>query len=133
MQIFLKVLVSAAILILLLSSLSTYVDPAGMAAQDAFAMSLDGTAGKGAMRGVVGGHMLGIALLCLYGLVKLDSRPLYAAAFLELVTIAGRVLSIGIDGFDARVLGPIGIEIVLATIMFSAAMFLQPSAARSAA
>lgn len=126
MQLILRILAIFFTVILLVSGLAAMADPARMAAQDAFAMSPDGVAGLGAMRGVIGGHLLGLALIAAYALLKREYRLLYVIAFLEFVTIVGRLASIGIDGFDPRVLGPIVIEAVIATIMFCAAGLLRP-------
>lgn len=126
MQITLRILTILLILIFFALGISALINPVTALEGPAFAWSPDGIAGLSAGRGVLGGHFLGLGLVAVYALVKSEHKLLYVLALSEFMIVTGRLVSLGIDGFDQRILLPLVIEIIMATGMFCAAMFLRP-------
>lgn len=129
MQLTLRILAILLTLIFFALGISALVNPATALEGPAFAWSPDGIAGLSAGRGVLGGHFLSLGLVAVYALVKSEYKLLYVLALSELMIVAGRLLSLGVDGFDQRMLVPLVIEIIMAAGMFCAAKFLQPRTA----
>ena len=128
MQLTLKILAILLTLGFLALGLSALLSPESALVGPAFAWSPDGVAGLSAGRGVLGGHFLSLGMVAVYALVKSEYKLLYVLALSELMIVVGRLLSLGIDGFDQRMLMPLVIEVIMAAGMFCAAKFLQPSA-----
>ncbi len=126
MQLTLRILTILLVVIFFALGMSAYIDPATILAGAAFAWSPDGIAGLSAGRAVLGGHFLGLALVAVYAFVKSEYKLFYVLAISELMIATGRLISLGFDGFDQRVLFPLGVEVFMATVMFCAAKFLQP-------
>ena len=122
----LRVLTALFVVLLFALGLRAFVDPVTMLAEDAFAWSPDGVAGLSAGRAVLGGHFLGFGLVAVYAFVKSQYELLYVLAVGESMIVIGRLISLVVDGSDPRVLTPLGVEVVLATVMFAAARFLPP-------
>ena len=95
--------------------------------QDAFSWLPDGIAGLSGIRSVIGGHFLGLAVVAVYAFIKSQYQLFYIIALSEFLIAIGRFISLGIDGYDPRVLAPLGIELYMACAMFCAAKFLRPS------
>ena len=131
MQLTLKILAILLTLILFALGLSAFIDPATALAGPAFAWSPDGIAGLSAGRGILGGQYLALGLVATYALVKSEFRFLYVPALSELMIVTGRLVSLGVDGFDQRMLIPLSVEIVIAVGMFCATKFLRPQMANS--
>ena len=131
MQLTLKILAILLTLIFFALGLSAFIDPATALAGPAFAWSPDGIAGLSAGRGILGGQYLALGLVATYALVKSELRLLYVPALSELMIVTGRLVSLGVDGFDQRMLIPLSVEIVIAVGMFCAAKFLRPQMASS--
>lgn len=129
MQLTLKILAILLTLIFFALGISALVSPAAALEGPAFAWSPDGIAGLSAGRGILGGHFLSLGLVAVYALVKSEYKLLYVLALSELMIVAGRLVSLGVDGFDQRMLLPLVIEIIMAAGMFCAATFLQPRTA----
>jgi hypothetical protein len=126
LQLTLRILTVLVIAIFFVLGMSAYSDPAAMLAEDAFAWSPDGIAGLSAGRAVLGGHFLGLALVAVYAFVKSTYSLFYVLAISELMIATGRLISFGFDGFDQRVLFPLAVEVLMATVMYCAAKYLQP-------
>jgi hypothetical protein len=126
LQLALRILTILLVTIFVVLGMSAYIDPAAMLAGDAFAWSPDGIAGLSSGRAVLGGHFLGLALVAVYAFVKSEHKLFYVLAISEFMIATGRLISLAFDGFDERVLFPLGVELFMATAMFSAAKFLQP-------
>lgn len=126
MQLALKITAILLTLIFFALGISALVNPAAALAGPAFAWSPDGIAGLSAGRGILGGHFLSLGLVAVYALVKSEYKLLYVLALSELMIVAGRLVSLGIDGLDQRMLLPLVIEIIMAAGMFCAARFLRP-------
>lgn len=77
--------------------------------------------GWAAIRSVFGGLFLGIAILLLRGLMYEEWLPIRIAGIILAITILGRIVSLVVDGFEAHLLGPIAVEIVLVAICFFSA------------
>lgn len=129
MQLTLRILAILLTLIFFALGISALVNPATALEGPAFAWSPDGIAGLSAGRGVLGGHFLSLGLVAVYALVKSEYKLLYVLALSELMIVAGRLVSLGVDGLDQRMLLPLAIEIIMAAGMFCAAKFLQPRTA----
>lgn len=129
MQLALKTLAILLTLIFFALGFSAFLSPAAALAGPAFAWSPDGIAGLSAGRGILGGQYLALGLVAVYALVKSDFRFLYVPALSEAMIVCGRLLSLGLDGFDERSLVPLIVEAIMAIGMFCAARFLQPKTA----
>lgn len=126
MQLTLKILAILLTLIFFALGLSAFIDPATALEGPAFAWSPDGIAGLSAGRGILGGQYLALGLVATYALVKSEFRLLYVPALSEFMIVIGRLVSLGIDGFDQRMLLPLVVELVIAVGMFCAAKILRP-------
>lgn len=126
MQLTLKILAILLTLIFFALGLSAFIDPAAALVGPAFAWLPDGIAGLSAGRGILGGQYLALGLVAVYALVKSDYKFLYVPALSEFMIVLGRLVSLGVDGFDERTLAPMLVEIVMAAGMFCAARFLRP-------
>ena len=100
-------------------------NPARILADNAFSWAPDGVAGLSGARAVIGGHFIGLAAVGVYAFIKAEYRLFYVIAISEFCIAMGRVISLGVDGYDARVLMPLGIELYAAGAMFCAAKFLK--------
>jgi hypothetical protein len=127
-QLSLKILATLLTLIFFALGLSAFLSPASALAGPAFAWVPDGIAGLSAGRGILGGQYLALGLVAAYALIKSDYRLLYVPALSECMIVLGRLLSLGLDGFDERSLVPLLVEVFIAVGMFCAAKFLQPKA-----
>lgn len=125
MQLALKILAILLTLIFFALGLSAFLDPATALEGPAFAWSPDGVAGLSAGRGILGGQYLALGLVAVYALVKSEFRLLYVPALSEFMIVIGRLLSLGVDGFDQRMLVPLLVEAIIAVGMFCAARFLR--------
>ena len=128
MQLTLRISTILLTLIFFALGISAYVNPTAALEGSAFAWSPVGIAGLSAGRGVLGGHFLALGLVAAYAFAKSEYKLFYVLALSELMIIIGRLVSLGVDGFDQRVLFPLLIEAIMATGMFCAAKFLQPKA-----
>lgn len=131
MQLTLKTFAILLTLIFFALGLSAFIDPAAALAGPAFAWSPDGIAGLSAGRGILGGQYLALGLVATYALVKSEFRLLYIPALSETMIVIGRLVSLGIDGFDQRSLVPLIVELTIAMGMFCAAKYLARQVAIS--
>ena len=129
MQLTLKILAILLTLIFFALGLSAFIDPATALVGPAFAWSPDGIAGLSAGRGILGGQYLALGLVAAYALVKSEYKLLYVPALSESMIVLGRLVSLGVDGFDQRMLVPLLVEITIAVGLFFAAKLLRPQAA----
>ena len=106
MQLILKILTIVLTLIFFALGLSAFIDPATALEGPAFAWSPDGIAGLSAGRGILGGQYLALGLVAGYALVKSEFKLLYVPALSEFMIVFGRLVSLGVDGFDQRMLLP---------------------------
>ena len=129
MQLTLKILAILLTLIFFALGLSAFIDPATALVGPAFAWSPDGIAGLSAGRGILGGQYLALGLVAAYALAKSEYKLLYVPALSESMIVLGRLVSLGVDGFDQRMLVPLLVEITIAVGLFFAAKLLRPQAA----
>ncbi len=125
MQIVLKVAAALIVILFFLLGLAAYLNPAQIISDGAFAWTPDGIAGLSGARAVVGGHFLGLALITGYGFIKGNFKLFYVIAVTEFMIAVGRVLSLALDGYDERVVLPLVIEVVFASVAFSVARFTK--------
>lgn len=76
-----------------------------------------GDIGRANLRADVGGLFLGIGALTLFAAIRQHRGALIAAMVLLIATLAGRFVSIAIDGFSPPVAPPIIVEAVLIAIL----------------
>ncbi len=126
MQLALKIFALLLALIFFALGLSAFIDPATALVGPAFAWLPDGIAGLSAGRGILGGQYLALGLVSAYALTKKEYKLLYVPALSEFMIVVGRLVSLGVDGFDERTLVPMLVEMVIAVGMFCAAKFLRP-------
>ena len=128
MQLFLKIAAGLVTAMFLFLGLSAALDPAGILAQGAFAWEPDGIAGLSGARSVIAGHFLGLAVVAVYAFVTAQYKLFHVVAISELLIAAGRFLSLGLDGYDERIVAPLIIELLMAGIMFCSGYFLKSAA-----
>ena len=133
MQLFLKVAAGLVTAMFFFLGLSAYFDPAGILAQGAFAWQPDGIAGLSGARSVIGGHFLGLAVVAVYGFMTSQYKLFYVIAVSELLIAGGRFLSLGLDGYDARIVAPLIIELIMAGTMFACGYLLKSAPVEPAA
>lgn len=125
MQIVLKVAAGLMVVAFLLLGLAAYFNPAQIIADNAFAWTPDGIAGLSGARAVIGGHFLGLGLITGYGFLKGRFGYFYVIAVSEMMIALGRVISLVLDGYDERVILPLIIEVVFASVAFCVARFTK--------
>lgn len=84
-------------------------------------ISLDGPAAFNHMRGDTGGAFFAIGSLALLGVFRKEPGYLEATSFIMVSIVVGRLLGIGLDGFDPQIPQAIGFETVTALVTFLAA------------
>ena len=90
-------------------------DPTGMIEQ--LAVAPRGLHGLNTIRGDIGGYMVGLALLMSAGLWTKNAAFFVATAIVMSTILVGRFAGLALDGFDAAVVPPIVIELVIAGVM----------------
>ena len=125
MQLILKLVAISVVIMFFLLGLGAYINPTMILNQDAFSWSPNGIAGLSGIRSVIGGHFLGLAMVAIYAFMKSKYKLFYIIALSEFLIAMGRIVSLGLDGYDSRVLVPLGVEIYMACAMFFAAKSLK--------
>lgn len=82
--------------------------------------SAQGMIGQANFRADVGGVFLAIGLLMLVSAWKRSRMWALATAIVVLSALAGRIVSLFLDGISPRVLSPIYVELLCATVMLAA-------------
>lgn len=80
-------------------------------------MQAIGAIGRANLRADVGGLFLGIGCLSLFAAARQDRSALLATATLLGATLLGRIVSLAIDGYSARVGPPIFVEAVVLVLL----------------
>jgi Domain of unknown function (DUF4345) len=88
-------------------------------------ISLDGASALSHMRGDTGGAFFAVGALAILGLVRKEPGYLEAVAFIMVCIIAGRLLSVALDGWHAQVGVALAVELVTALAAFAAARQLR--------
>ena len=128
MQTLLKIVGILIILFFLAFGIVALLNPTALMILPAFAWSPDGIAGLSAGRGIIASHFLTLGLVAVYALVKAEYKLFYVPALGEFTIVFGRLLSMGLDGYDQSVLGGMGVEFVVAAGSICVAKYLQPKA-----
>lgn len=96
------------------------------AAQSAhLGISLEGPAAFSHMRGDTGGTFLAVGALAILGVVRKEPRFLEAVSLVMVCILAGRLLSVALDGYVREVAVAMGVELVLALLAFAVARQLR--------
>lgn len=96
-------------------------------------ISLDGAAAFSHMRGDTGGAFFAIGALACLGLFRREPGYLEAVAFIMISIVAGRMLGVGLDGFDPQVGVAMAVESVIAAVTFATARQFRRAPAGEAA
>lgn len=125
MQALLKTLALLGTAAFFLLGLSALLTPESFLPGAGFSLSPIGVAGLSGGRAIIGGHFLAFALVGVYAMRKQEYHLLYILSLSEGMIVIGRLLSLVLDGFDASVVGPLVVEIALASIFFCCAKYLK--------
>ena len=98
------------------------IAPANMA--KSVGLEAAGAPGLSEIRSVLGGLLAGSAVLVAAGVATSEPTWFYAVAILMGVAVLGRLISLAADGFDATVVPPLLIELVIGTVMVATALTL---------
>jgi hypothetical protein len=118
--------IAAALLGLLLAlpfALRWLLAPAAASAEQGIALS--GPAALSHMRGDTGGAFFAVGALALLGLWRREPGYLEAVALVMVCIVAGRLLGIALDGFDARVGVALAVELATAAATWTTARQLR--------
>jgi len=88
-------------------------------------ISLDGPSAFSHMRGDTGGAFFAVGALAILGLVRKEPGYLEAVALIMVSIIAGRLLSVALDGFHPQVGVAMAVELVTALAAFATARQLR--------
>jgi hypothetical protein len=91
-------------------------------------ISLDGAAALSQMRGDTGGVFFAVGALAILGLIRRQPAYLEAVALIMASIIAGRLLSIALDGFVSQVGVAMAFELATALATFATARQLRAGA-----
>lgn len=83
--------------------------------------------GFSAIRGAIGGLLLGSATMNLLGLINNDGSWLRSTALLMLIVAIARIIGAGIDGLSPGIIPPIALELVISAVCFNASRLLDRS------
>ena len=83
-------------------------------------MQAIGDIGRANLRADVGGLFLGIACFALFAALRQNLAALLAAATLLSATLIGRLVSVAVDGYSARMGPPMIIEAIVLSVFFAA-------------
>jgi len=88
-----------------------FFDPNGMT--EKFGVMPQGINGLNTIRGIIGGLLVGSALMMIMGLWRRNTTWFLATAALMGAVIFGRLVGIVLDGFDPVLVGPLVVEFVI--------------------
>ena len=108
----LVILLSAPLVVLGVGAMFNAVE---MAAQ--FGIQPQGIPGLSTLRADIGGLLLGSAILMLLGVWRNNTTWLLAAAVMMGVVAFGRLVGFIFDGFDAALVTPLVVELVIVGVM----------------
>jgi hypothetical protein len=77
------------------------------------------------MRGDTGGAFLAVGALAILGVIRKEPRFLEAVSLVMVCILAGRLLSVALDGYVREVGVAMGVELVLALLAFAVARQLR--------
>lgn len=109
------VLIGVLCLPLLALGAKAMFTPMGMVEQ--LAVEPNGLLGLNTIRGDIGGYMIGIAIMMIVGLWSRNTAFFLATAIMMGAILMGRFTGLALDGFDAAVVPPIMVELVIACAM----------------
>lgn len=113
-----RIWVSLIGLLSVLSALPHWFRVEGLAAERG--VQALGLIGRANVRADMGGIFLGIGVFALIASYKRSQTWLLAAILLPALALLGRFVSIGLDGYESRLLQPIIVEaVVLALLAFA--------------
>jgi hypothetical protein len=91
-------------------------------------ISLDGAAAFSHMRGDTGGAFFAVGALAILGVLRREPGYLEAVSLIMACIIAGRLLSVALDGFVPEVGVAMAVELVTALAAFATARQLRAAA-----
>lgn len=86
---------------------------------EAQAIAPDGAAGLNTIRGLIGGFFLGCVAMLVLGLTTGDTLWFLSVAILMGIIAIGRLVGIGVDGFDKAVAPPLLVELVIVGVLIA--------------
>lgn len=114
MTLVLRVLLGVAGLLALVVALGFWFDPDTAAGR--FGLAAQGALGYSSLRADLGAMFAGVGILVIAAAVRNSARLLTAPLLLIGIGFAGRLLTIALSGYDATMLQPMIVEIVLITL-----------------
>lgn len=114
----LRVLVGVIGVLALLLAIRIWLGPAEPAAK--LGLQAVGGLGLSTLRADVGGFFAAGGLFALMGAIRSDARLLTPPLVLLALALAGRVLTVGLNGYAPEMLQPMVVEAVLVTVLFLA-------------
>lgn len=114
MKLIVRVLVGVAGLLAVVIALGFWINPDILAAE--FAIAPQGALGFSTLRADFGALFGGVGVLAFAAAVRHDARLLTAPLLLIGIGFCGRLLTIVLSGYDASMLQPMAVEIVLITL-----------------
>jgi hypothetical protein len=114
----LRVLVGVIGVLALLLAIRIWLGPTEPAAR--LGLQAVGGLGLSTLRADVGGFFAAGGLFALMGAIRSDARLLTPPLVLLALALAGRVLTVGLNGYAPEMLQPMVVEAVLVTVLFLA-------------
>lgn len=124
-----RTLVVILCLPLIVLGLGTMFNPMGML--ERFAVQPQGMHGLNTLRADIGGLLLGSATLMLLGAWRNNTTWLLAAAVMMGAVAVGRLVGLAFDGFEAAVVPPLVVELVIAGVAIFAHRSSQAAVTRA--
>lgn len=114
----LRVLVGVIGVLALLLAIRIWLGPTEPAAR--LGLQAVGGLGLSTLRADVGGFFAAGGLFALMGAIRSDARLLTPPLVLLALALAGRVVTVGLNGYAPEMLQPMVVEAVLVTVLFLA-------------
>ncbi len=124
MGLIIRLLVGVAGLLAVVIAIGFWINPDMLAVQ--FGVAPQGPLGFSTLRADFGALFAGTGVLAIAAAVRNNARLLTAPLLLIGVGFAGRVLTIALSGYDASMLQPMAVEVVLITL-FAAGRRMLPA------
>lgn len=124
MSLIIRLLVGVAGLLAVVIALGFWINPDMLAVQ--FGIAPQGPLGFSTLRADFGALFAGTGVLAIAAAVRTNARLLTAPLLLIGVGFAGRLLTIALSGYDASMLQPMAVEVVLITL-FAAGRRMLPA------
>lgn len=122
MNLVIRALLGVAGLLAVLVAVGFWFDPDTLAGR--FGISAQGALGYSTLRADFGALFGGVGLFTIASAVRNSARLLSAPLLLIGVGLCGRLLTIALTGYDATMLQPVIVEIVLITLFATGRKFL---------